>query len=68
MPLRKPDTDATEAALSEIQRVLGYDSLPQEAFHYEAELKVEVVKQIQAKADAVLNKEEWVVIDGVDKR
>ncbi len=70
MPLRKPtDIDPTDAALTAVQEALAQaGDLPQEAFHYETELKVEVVKQIQAKADKVLSKEEWVVIDGVDKQ
>lgn len=70
MPLRKPtDIDPTEAALVQIQEALELrEDLPHEAYHYEAELKVEVVKQIQEKADKVLRQEEWVVIDGVDKQ
>jgi hypothetical protein len=70
MPLHKPtDIDPTEAALAKIQEALEVaDDLPVEAYHYEAELKVEVVKRIQAEADKVLNQDEWVVIDGVDKR
>lgn len=70
MPLRKPtdETNPTEVALAEIQRALEAGEVPPEAYHYEAELKVEVVRRIQAEADKVLNQEEWVVIDGVDKR
>jgi len=79
MPLRKP-TDATEAVLTAIQEAIRLRDdapatqaadaapLPREAYHYEAELKVEVVKRIQQKADETLKQEEWVVIDGVDKR
>lgn len=33
----------------------------------DAELKIETIALIQARADKVLNQEEWVVIDGVDK-
>jgi hypothetical protein len=78
MPLRKPEDDATGEALKAIQEALEarknvsldalYDPAPPEAFHYEAELNVETVKKIQQKADETLQKEEWVVIDGVDKR
>lgn len=72
MPLRKPtdtESDATETALSAIQEALGqtaaFAPLPE---HYEAELTVETVNRIQKKADETLSKDEWVVIDGVDKR
>ena len=80
MPLRKPtntQSDAAEAALEAIQEALNiqeasetsaFAPLPVEAHHYEAELTIETVKRIQQKADETLNKEEWVVIDGVDKR
>jgi hypothetical protein len=77
MPLRKPDDDAMGEALKAIQEALEahpasthafYDVAPPEAFHYESELNVETIEKIQQKADETLQKEEWVVIDGVDKR
>ena len=75
MPLRKPtdtQSNATDAALKAIQEALGqtsaFEPLSAEAGHYEAELTVETVKRIQKRADETLSKEEWVVIDGVDKR
>ena len=62
MPLRKPTDDDGEFALQVAP------AFPPEAYQYEAELTVETVKAIQARADKILCKEEWAVIDGVDKR
>jgi hypothetical protein len=70
MPLRKPTDidDPTENALEAIQEALALRDDPSaEVYSYEAELDIEVIKRIQQKADETLKKEEWVVIDGVDK-
>jgi hypothetical protein len=64
MPLRKPTDDEQDGA----QTASVAQTFPPEAYQYEAELKVEIVQTIQARADKVLCKEEWTVIDGVDKR
>jgi hypothetical protein len=64
MPLCKPtDDDHKHERAVPSARVF-----PPEAYQYEAELKVETVKIIQTEADKVLAKDEWIVIDGVDKR
>jgi hypothetical protein len=65
MPLRKTDDDdhhSTAIADSSNR------PFPPEAYQYDGELKVEVVQALQKKADLRLSKEEWVVIDGIDKR
>jgi hypothetical protein len=68
MPLRKKE-DIEQNALEAIQEALAQPSpLLPESYQYEAELKMEVVKRIQVEADKILSQEEWVVIDGVDKR
>lgn len=46
----------------------GAREFPPEAFQYDAEVKAETVKLIQRRADETLDREEWVVIDGVGKR
>jgi hypothetical protein len=64
MPLHKPDNtkndgkDAVATALA---------AFPPEALNYDTDVTDEVVRRVQAEADAVLAKEEWVVIDGVEK-
>jgi hypothetical protein len=65
MPRRKPDDtrDESKDGSSSVSQ-----TIPPEAYQYEAELKVEMVKLIQARADKLLSEEEWVVIDGVNKR
>ena len=58
-PLRKPDgSEAAEVSSVSSRRP------PPEAFEYEDDVKPEVVKTLQEKADITLSKEEWVVIDG----
>jgi hypothetical protein len=61
MPLRKQDDAQDDGDVKTVTELF-----PPEAYQYEAELTVEKVKLIQAKADKVLSKEEWVIIDGVD--
>jgi len=65
MPLRKPDDtyDDGEAPVMTTAK-----PFPPEAYEYEADLSPEKIKTIQAKADKILSQEEWVIIDGVDKR
>jgi hypothetical protein len=41
---------------------------PPEAHAYDTDVSAKVVKRVQAEADKILSKDEWVVIDGVDKR
>jgi hypothetical protein len=65
MPLRKPD-DTYEDGDGTVLTVAK--PFPPEAYEYEAELKPEKIKVIQAKADKILSQEEWVIVDGVDKR
>lgn len=64
MPLHKPTNDGDKDKRAAPTTL----AFPPEAYQYDAELKVETVKLIQAKADKVLSQDEWVVIDGVDKR
>lgn len=64
MPLRKPTDDDNDHKRGEPNA----HAFPPEAYQYEAELKVETVKIIQAEADKKLALDEWVVVDGVDKR
>lgn len=47
----------------------GGRNLPPEAFQYDDDVTPETVETIKEKADRIIRKEEWVVIDGyVGKR
>jgi hypothetical protein len=41
---------------------------PPEAHSYDTDVTDKVVKRVKAEAEKVLEKDEWVVNDGVDKR
>jgi hypothetical protein len=62
MPLRKPDPEEINSL------PIPARTIPPEAYEYEAPLNPEAIKLIQERADKTLLKEEWVVIDGVNKR
>ena len=63
MPLRKPTDDGNGHT-----PMMNNRAFPPEAYQYEADVTAEAVERIQAEADKVLCCEEWVVIDGVNKR
>jgi hypothetical protein len=61
MPLPKPDLNPAEHGVT-----LGGKKFPSEAYAYDSDVSERVVKRVQSQANAILSKEEWVVIDGVD--
>jgi hypothetical protein len=61
MPLPKPDPNPAEHGVT-----LGGKKFPTEAYAYDSDVSEHVVKRVQSAADKFLDKEEWVVIDGVD--
>jgi hypothetical protein len=65
MPLRKPEDEATDAAVPE---TAAGNKFPPEAYNYDSDVSDAVVSRVQAAADKILCREKWVVIDGVGKR
>jgi hypothetical protein len=65
MPLRKPG-DTNDDGHDDV--VATSKRFPPEAHAYDTDVTDKVVKRVKAEAEKVLEKDEWVVIDGVDKR
>lgn len=62
--LRKPANPPVESGVYErYAEPLGRLPAP-EAFDYRGDITPEAVEQLQEKADRILEKEDWVVIEG----
>lgn len=66
MPLRKKDDSKDRDGSAEAATVGR--KFPPEAYSYDTDITDEVVKRVQREADKVLDRDEWVVIDGVEKQ
>jgi hypothetical protein len=65
MPRRRPDE--THEKRDDGEPVTS-PPFPPEAYTYDSDVTDEATRRVQAEADKILNKENWVVIDGDDKR
>jgi hypothetical protein len=65
MPLRKQDDK--DKGNAEAVATTG-KKFPPEAYAYDSDITEDVVNRVQAEADKVLSKDDWVVVDGVAKQ
>jgi hypothetical protein len=67
MPLSKSDKTQGHGISAEGGATTG-QKFPPEAYAYDSDITDHVIKRVQSEAEKILCNDEWVVVDGVDKR